>query len=338
MPFLWYFVMKEFLKTENLCFGYLKQPLCLKDINFSMSKNDRVLLLGLDDKGKTILLKTLSGFDEHFFGKVFIEGKEIRTISDEEKNVSLIFDEPILINSTIEKNIDFLFETLKKEIPSTDEKQELLKKVNLDYDLKYKVKKLSLFEKFELCFLRCFIKNSRILFIDDILKNNFSEDELSELKIILETFFSDKPIIFSANNKSYLKNKAFFEWFKPTKILYLNFAQIFEFSSFDEMNKNVVDLDMTLFLNNFESKEGFCLYQEGAYYLSFDDGKIEIKLDKKFNDNFEKLKLSDGENEDIVLIFKKGLDVDLTKNNDFNKMLTDKKFMIFSKIDRSRVL
>lgn len=330
--------MKEFLKTENLCFGYLKQPLCLKDVNFSMSKNDRVLLLGLDDKGKTSLLKTLSGFDEHFFGNVFIEGKEIRSISDDEKNVSLIFDEPILINSTIDKNINFLFETLKREIPSDDEKQELLKKFSLDYGLKFKVKKLSIFEKFKLCFLRSFIKKSRILLIDDILKNDFSEEELSELKNIFETFFSDKPMIFSANNRSYLNNKEFFDWFKPTKILYLNFAQIFEFRSFEDMNKNVVDLDMTLFLNYLESKEGFCVYQEGSYYLSFDDGKIGIKLDKRFNDNFEKLKLSEGENEDIVLMFEKSLDVDLTKNNDFNKMLTDKKFMIFSKIDRSRVL
>ena len=178
--------MKDFLKCENLCFGYLKQPLCLKDVNFSMTKNDRVLVLGLNDKGKTSLLKTLSGFDLHYFGKVFIEGKEIKTISDDERNVSLIFDEPVLINSSIEKNIDFLFETLKKEIPEKLEKQELLKKFNLNYDLKHKVKNLSVFEKFKLCFLRSFVKDSKILFIDDILKNNFSEDELLELKEIFE--------------------------------------------------------------------------------------------------------------------------------------------------------
>lgn len=330
--------MKDFLKCENLCFGYLKQPLCLKDVNFSMTKNDRVLVLGLNDKGKTSLLKTLSGFDLHYFGKVFIDGKEIKTISDNERNVSLIFDEPVLINSSIEKNIDFLFETLKKEIPEKLEKQELLKKFNLNYDLKHKVKNLSVFEKFKLCFLRSFVKDSKILFIDDILKNNFSEEELLELKEIFEMCLKNKPLIFASNNDSYLKNKDFFDWFKPTKILYLNFAKIYEFKSFEEFENNVVDLDMTLFLNDLESQEGFCVYQEGFYYLSFEDGKITLKIDKQFNECFEKLKLSEGENEDIVLAYKKGASIDLTKNNDFNKMLTDKKFMIFSKIDRSRVL
>lgn len=330
--------MKDFLKCENLCFGYLKQPLCLKDVNFSMTKNDRVLVLGLNDKGKTSLLKTLSGFDLHYFGKVFIDGKEIKTISDNERNVSLIFDEPVLINSSIEKNIDFLFETLKKEIPEKLEKQELLKKFNLNYDLKHKVKNLSVFEKFKLCFLRSFVKDSKILFIDDILKNNFSEDELSEFKEIFEMCLKNKPLILSANDDSFLKNQAFFEWFKPTKILYLNFAKIYEFKSFEELENNVVDLDMTLFLNYLESQEGFCVYQEGVYYLSFEDGKITLKIDKQFNECFEKLKLSEGENEDIVLAYKKGVSIDLTKNNDFNKMLVDKKFMIFSKIDRSRVL
>ena len=172
--------MKDFLKTENLCFGYLKQPLCLKDVNFSMAQNDRVLVLGLNDKGKTSLLKTLSGFDMHFFGKVFIEGKEIRSVSDEERNVSLIFDEPVLINSSIEKNIDFLFETLKREIPEKQEKQELLKRFNLNFDLKHKVKKLTTFEKFKLCFLRSFVKDSKILFVDDILKNEFNAEEISK--------------------------------------------------------------------------------------------------------------------------------------------------------------
>ena len=330
--------MREFLKTENLCFGYLKQPLCLKDVNFSMSKKDRVLILGLDDKGKTSLLKTLSGFDMHFFGKVFIDGKDIRTVSDEEKNVSLIFDEPVLINSSIEKNIDFLFGTIKKQIPEKKEKQELLKKFKLNYDLKCKVKKLGAFEKFKLCFLRSFVKESKIIFVDDILKNNFTEEEKLELKEIFEMCFINKPLIFAANNDSYLKNQDVFDWFNPTKILYLNFAKIYEFKSLEEFKNNVVDLDMTLFLQDNELVDGFCVYQEGAYYLSFEDGKISIKIDKQFNDNFEKLKLSEGENEDIVLVYKKDVSVDLTKNNDFNKMLIDKKLMIFSKIDRSRVL
>ena len=104
--------MGKYFKVENLCYGYLKKPLCLKDINFSADKDDRVLVLALDDNGKTSLVKTLSGFDERFFGKVFLQDTEIRAISDKDKNVSVLFDAPILLNSSIEKNVKTILESL----------------------------------------------------------------------------------------------------------------------------------------------------------------------------------------------------------------------------------
>lgn len=331
--------MKEFLKVENLCFGYLKQPLCLKDVNFSAGKKDRICIFGLDDKGKTSLIKTVSGFDLHFFGKVFIGGKEIKAIPDNERNVSLIFDEPIILNSTIENNIDYLYETLKREVPSKQEKEELLKKFNLEFDLKTKVKKLSIFQKFKLCFLRSFAKGSKVIFLDDILKHKFNDEEIEELKQIFDFWLNDKLVLFCANEKSFAENKSFFEWFNPTKVLYVNNAKVYENNSIDEFLKSFVDLDMCLFSNELEFVYGFCVYQDGEYYLSFNnESEIIVKIDKKLNEKFESLKLSNCDNEDIVLVYKKGLKIDLTKNNDINKMFFGGDLMVFSKLDRTRVL
>lgn len=337
MPFLWENVMSNFFRTENLCFGYLKKPLCLKDVNFCAEKNDRILILALDDKGKTSLIKTLSGFDEKFFGKVFLEDKEIRSIPDEEKKVSVIFDTPILLNSNIEKNIDYIFDVLKKERPSENEKLELLKKFGLDYPIKTKIKKLSIFEKFKLCFLRVFVKESKILFIDDIFKNNFNEQELEKLKEIFDICLKDKLVFVAANSESFVNNKIIFDWFNFSKVLYLNNAILFERKSVDEFLKDSIDLDACEFDVNLTMLEGFCVRQDGAFYLSFED-KYILKIDRMFDDNFEKLKLSEGENEDIVLVFGNSMQIDLTKNNEINKLLADKKVMIFSKIDRSRVI
>lgn len=330
-------IMGKFFRVENLCYGYLKKPLCLKDINISANKDDRVLVLALDDNGKTSLVKTLSGFDGRFFGKVFLQDKEIRTISDKEKNVSVIFDEPILLNSSIEKNIDYLFDVLEQEYLTNQEKIDLLQKFHLDYPLKTKVKNLSVFEKFKLCFLRVFVKNSRIVFIDNILRCDFSEQEILQLKEIFEICLKDKLVFVTANQESFVKNKEFFDWFKPTKVLYLNNSVAFEKKSIDEFLMASIDLDACEFDLSLKKQEGFCVKQEGSYYLSFDD-KFVVKIDKSLNENFEKMKLSEGENEDIVLVFENSLQFDLTKNNDINKLLSDKKLMIFSKIDRSRVI
>lgn len=338
MPFLWLkMVMKEFLKVENLCFGYLKRPLCLKDVNFSVKKNDRVLILGLEDKGKTSLIKTISGFDEHFFGNVYFEGEEIRKIPDENKCVSVIFDEPILLNSTIDKNLNFVYETLKKEIPSDIEKKELLDIFHLKFDLKFKIKRLSRFEKFKMCLIRVFIKKPKILFIDNILSHDFSQDEIAELKEIITLLMKDCLLFFTADNDSFVRYRDFFDWLNPTKVLYLNNSLVCEKHSIDDLFDNVYDLDVCSFSEDFEIKDGYCVFQEGDFYLSFDE-RVVVKLDKKFNDSFEKLKLSERENEDIILAWKKGLIFDLSKNNDVNNLIFEKKLMIFSKLDRSRVL
>ena len=141
-----------------------------------MIKNDKILILGLDDKGKTTLIKTLSGFDDKYFGDILLGGTEIRKFSDQEKNFSLIFDYPVLLNASIDDNLNYLYGILNKSVPDNQVKKELLKKVKMEHDLKCKVKKLTLFEKFKLCFLRVLIKKPRIVFIDDVLKNNFSDD------------------------------------------------------------------------------------------------------------------------------------------------------------------
>lgn len=328
--------MKNFLEVKGLCFGYLKQPLCLKDVSFSAAEKDKILVLGLNDKGKTSLLKCLSGFEPKFFGYVFLNKKEIRQIADSDKNVSLILDYPILINSTIDKNLNFAYENIGKEIVSEEQKIKLLRKFNLNFELKAKVKKLSLFEKFKLCLLRTFIKNPKVIFVDDILKNDFSCDEKKELMQIIDELAKEKLLIMAMSDETFSRDRDLVCKQDFSKILYLNNAKITEYETLDEFSKNPFDLDAVEFADNLTKIEGYCVYQDGDYYLCF--GEFTLKIDRNLNSNFDKLKLDDGENEDVVLVRSQNLDIDFSKNNDFNKLLKNKQVFIFSKLDRSRVI
>lgn len=327
----------KFFKVENLCFGHLKRPLCLKDVNFVARKNDRVLVLGIDGSGKTSLIKTLSGFEEHFFGTVLLEGKEIRKIPDNEKCISIIFDEPILIESTIDKNLNFVYDVLNLPIPSEDEKLKLLQNFKLNFTLNTKIKALNKSQKFKLCLLRSFIKKPKLLFIDNIFKHGFKKEENRELFEILNLFFEDCLIFISADNKTFVQYKEFFDLFSATKLLYLNNACVYEKKSIQNFGDEIIDLDACLFFDSFDYIEGFCVYQEGDFYLSFNDCYV-IKVDKNFYSKFRQLKLNEGENEDIILVFNKRINVDLSKNNDINQMFSEKKLMLFSKLDRSRLI
>ena len=328
--------MKSFFQVKNLCYAYLKKPLCLKDVNFSAEKNDKVLLLGLDDKGKTTLLKTLSGFDDKYFGEVLLNGKEIRKIPDTEKNFSLIFDYPILLNGTIDLNLNYLFETIGKEVLLDKEKYNILKKFNLNYKLSDKIKKLSLFEKFKLCLLRVYIKSPKIIFIDDILKINFSNEEFDELFEIIEMISKDCLLIMCAGEKGFKNNSLFIEKFSWSKVLYLNNMKINEMKNLKEFYDNPIDLDALEFNEEFEIIEGYCVFQDAAYYISINDEYV-VKLDKSLHASLDKLKLANLENEDIVLAYKKGMKLDFSKNNDINEMLKRGEIIIFSKLDRSRI-
>ena len=43
------------------------------------------------------------------------------------RKISIVFDNPVLVNGSIDRNLNFLFETINKPVPSEEEKIELLK-------------------------------------------------------------------------------------------------------------------------------------------------------------------------------------------------------------------
>lgn len=328
--------MKNLFEVKNLCYAYLKKPLCIKDANFSASKNDKILILGLDDKGKTTLLKTMSAFEERYFGEAYFNGIELRKIHPKDRNFSLIFDYTTLLNDTIDANLKYLYDVIGKEMPVIEERVKLLSLFGLNYKLNDKVKKLSIFEKFKLCLLRAYIKNSNIVFIDDILKNEFTEDEANKLFDCIEMISKDHILFLCANDESFRTYKTVFEKFKWSKVLYINNAKLSEKQNITSFIDDPVDLDVLSFSDDYEKVDAYCIYQDGEYFISIDE-KFIIKVDKELCSNFDELKLANLENEDIIIAYKKDLEVDFSKNNDINKLMKKKDLLIFSKIDRSRI-
>ena len=113
--------MKRYLEAIKLCYAHYKQPLCLRDVSFDVSKGKKLLLLGVEDVGKTTLLKSICGFDKTYIGEVRCDGKNIKTISDEDKKFSLLLSEPVLLAGSVRKNIDYLCEVENIQKPSKEE-------------------------------------------------------------------------------------------------------------------------------------------------------------------------------------------------------------------------
>lgn len=329
--------MNSFFKVEHLCYAYVKKPLCLKDIEFSVGAKDNVLVLGISGSGKSTLIKCISSYDDKYFGTVIINNREIRGLSDFDKNFSLILDKPVLLNSTVDKNLMFLYETLKKENPSENEKVELLKEFGIEKSLQTKTKKLTLVEQFKLCLLRVFVKQPQVIFIDDIFLNNFSNSEIVELLKIIKKISKDCLLFFVLNDKSYIKLRGIINDIEFNKIFYLNNAKLVQRQSIENFESDLIDLDSCFFINNLKQIEAYCVYQDGSYFLCFEE-KFMLKIDKCFYDNFDLLKLSNNENEDVIVVCDSQTEIDYAKNNDFNKLIKENKIMIFSKLTRDKIV
>lgn len=76
----------EILKVENLSKTYGKgenEVKAVDNISFSVEKGEFVAIIGSSGSGKSTLLHMLGGVDRPTEGKVYIEGKDIYTLSDD---------------------------------------------------------------------------------------------------------------------------------------------------------------------------------------------------------------------------------------------------------------
>lgn len=77
----------EILRVENLCKEYGKgqtKVKALDNVSFFVEKGEFVAIVGASGSGKSTLLHLLGGVDRPNSGKVFIEGKDIYKLNDDE--------------------------------------------------------------------------------------------------------------------------------------------------------------------------------------------------------------------------------------------------------------
>ena len=328
--------MKQILNAQNVCFSYYKKPLCLKDVNLSLNEKEKVVLFAPEEMGKTTFLKVMASFEDKYFGKILYRGKDLKSLSDKEKNFSLIFAEPVFLKGTIRKNIDFLTDTLSIEKIDTLKIAELLKSFKIEADEQTKLKKLSQIDKVKLSLLRSYIKQPDILFVDDIFEQ-FEKEQAVSLFNTLKTSFKDTTLIFACGEHTSKMLKKEIAEFKFDKALYLNVANYYEFKSVEQFLDSKTDFISLAFKEDWQSDLAVITKSGSDYYLSFENNN-RFKLDKIFNGKLDELKLESDDTEDIYFVSPIDFDILSLKNDEINKSLQNGKFSIFMALDGSRVL
>ena len=105
----------EILKVENLCKTYGKganEARAVNNVSFKVEKGEFVAIIGASGSGKSTLLHLLGGVDRPTSGKVYIDGKDIYTLNNDNlaifrrRQIGLIYQFYNLIPTlNVEENI-----------------------------------------------------------------------------------------------------------------------------------------------------------------------------------------------------------------------------------------
>ena len=329
-----------FLEAKNLSFGYLKRPLTLKDINFSVLNGEKVLLLSSREMGKTTFLSVVSSFESNYQGEILLKGKELKSINDAEKNFSLLPNNPVFFeNKTILLNVNYLLSVNKMQNYNEEKLNSYLKTKNFSKKSNVKIKALTVCEKRILSILRSLLKNPDCIFIDDMFALLDEEDkEKIKYLYIEELAKRDTNVFFAFGDTTYKNCKDVINKLHISKVLYLFDATMVEFSSINDFENNIVNANQMLFFDKKNYIKGDILLKDGNYYFE-KDSEI-IKLDKLNDDILCKivnLNLENYDAEEVTVYFNEN-EIDDFQLIKFQDLLNLKKVMIFSVLDGSRIV
>lgn len=161
----------------------------LKNISFSLGKNDALYVNGGNGAGKTTLLEVISGLLLQTSGQLTVNAQ----------TVTGVFEDPFLYpDMTVEENLVF-FAQLYGVINQEERISDLLKRFALKDKMDCAVKQLSLGMEKKVSIARALIAEPVLLLLDEPF-NGLDTDSRREMSSLIKQMRSDRCIIFTSHD------------------------------------------------------------------------------------------------------------------------------------------
>ena len=207
----------EILRAENLTKKYGKgesEVIAVDNVSFSVEKGEFLAIVGSSGSGKSTLLHLLGGVDRPTSGKVYVDGKDIYSLNDDNlaifrrRQVGIIYQFynliPIL---NVEENI-----TLPCDLDGNkvDENRlnELLKSLGLENRRKHLPNELSGGQQQRVSIGRAMINNPAIILADEPTGNLDSKSSEEIVELLKMTNKKYKQTIIMITHNLEIANKA----------------------------------------------------------------------------------------------------------------------------------
>ena len=191
----------ESIEFKNVSLNYDGKNTILDDINLKIDKPMTIAIVGKSGAGKTSFVNLIPRFYNLSNGQILINGIDYKKykLNELRKNISYVFQEPVVLNMSIRDNLMYGNEKVKFE-----DVVEVCKKLGIDNKIQTFEKKydtivdatsdiLSYGEKQLLSYARAILKNGDIVILDEVTSNldlEFEKYVMQANEVILENKIS----------------------------------------------------------------------------------------------------------------------------------------------------
>jgi len=197
------FSLEGRVEFKDIWFKYATQeePI-LKGVSFRVNPKDKVVIVGESGTGKTTLFNLLMRFYQPVSGKILLDDNDISGISINSlrKQVSIVSQDDILFNSSVEENIAYGKEDAKEDEIIEAAKIACIHQFILSLPRGYKTivgekgAKLSGGERQRISLARAVLRNPSLLLLDEAV-SNLNENYVNSIYDALGSFLKDKTAI-----------------------------------------------------------------------------------------------------------------------------------------------
>ena len=198
---------------DDVSFYYNEENPVLRNVSFSLQKNQAVALVGHSGAGKSTIVNLILKFYNPTGGRVMLKDKDYKELNHQliRQNIALVFQENELFSSTIRENVAY-----GKDDATEKEIIEALKMANA-YDFVMKLPKkldrevgergvrLSGGQKQRIQIARAILKKAPILILDEATSSLDAKSE-REVQDALDKLMKDKLVIIIAHRFSTIQN------------------------------------------------------------------------------------------------------------------------------------
>ncbi|MFR9274612.1 multidrug ABC transporter [Finegoldia magna] len=168
------------IEFKNVYFAYDKNDV-LKNVSFKIPKSTSAAFVGTTGSGKSTILNLILKFYDVKSGEILVDGVNINDLNEDvlREDFAVVLQDPFLFETTLKENITLDKDYSDEEVINALEElgcYTLLKK-GINEQIKEKGSNLSQGERQLISFARAYIRNPRVLILDEATSNIDTETE-----------------------------------------------------------------------------------------------------------------------------------------------------------------